>query len=283
MLALTSHTTHSTPQALHLEDDSTHSRDYRDQDLLAAIESDSTTFKMADGTSIPVSWKFRETYTNEYTAEQPPNPQIQEAVIDEMRYFNDVVWEGVPLAQAHADAQGKVLNGRWVFCNKGDLAEPDCRVRYVACELNLQDDLSYFAATPPLEAKRLLLSQWASQRQRDGKRLQLHVADAKRLTLTVVRQEACIYDSQKNLAWAATSWVNSCGVAMERETLLAYGRLSLPTRSLAWALFREKRAPAASFTRNGASLWLSTGTTSLHRVRQICWTNMRLRFKRISM
>ena len=73
-----------------------------------------------------------------------------------------------------------MLNGRWVLCNKGDLLAPDCRARFVACEVNVGDDLSFFAATPPLEAKRLLLSQWATQRTRKGKRLQLHFADAKK-------------------------------------------------------------------------------------------------------
>ena len=67
-----------------------------------------------------------------------------------------------------------------MLSNKGDNAEPDCRARYVACEIATHEDPSFFAATPPLEAKRLLMSQWASERHRDGERLQLHFADAKK-------------------------------------------------------------------------------------------------------
>ena len=51
--------------------------------------------------------------------------------------------EGVDIQDARADVDGKILNGRWVLCNKSDLETPDCRARYVACELNLQDDVSY--------------------------------------------------------------------------------------------------------------------------------------------
>ena len=89
------------------------------------------------------------------------------------------MWEGVSVAEARGDKDGKLLNGRWVLCNKGDTAVPDCRARYVACEIATEADVSYFAATPPLEAKRLLMSQWASGRTRRGERLQLQFSDAK--------------------------------------------------------------------------------------------------------
>ena len=62
--------------------------------------------------------------------------------MDEMAYFNEHVWEGVDIQEARADAEGKVLNGRWVLCNKSALENPDCRARYVACELNLHDDIN---------------------------------------------------------------------------------------------------------------------------------------------
>ena len=67
-----------------------------------------------------------------------------------MSYFNQNVWEGVTSEQARADESGKILNGRWVLCNKGDVDAPDCRARYVACELAAHEDASFFAATLPL-------------------------------------------------------------------------------------------------------------------------------------
>ena len=109
-----------------------------------------------------------------------PAPHNHEAIVDELTYFNDVVWEGVSVAEARADPNGKLLAGRWVTSNKGDLQAPDCRARYVACELNLADDISFFAATPPLEAKRLLMSQWATERRRGDERLQLHFSDVRK-------------------------------------------------------------------------------------------------------
>ena len=88
---------------------------------------------------------------------------IHAAIVDELDYFNTTVWEGVTLDEARRDPEGKILNGRFVTSNKGDLRKPECRDRYVACETNTHDDVSFFAATPPLEAKRLLRSQWATE------------------------------------------------------------------------------------------------------------------------
>ena len=106
--------------------------------------------------------------------------QVHEAIGDELSYCNANVWGGVSLADAHKDTEGKVLNGSWVLRNNGDVADPDVRARYVACETNTSDDLSDVAATPPLEANRLPMPQWMSQRTRDGERLQIHCADARK-------------------------------------------------------------------------------------------------------
>ena len=71
----------------------------------------------------------------------------------------------------------KVIGGRWVVCSKGDLDHPKIRCRWVATEINTGDDLSYYAATPPLEAKRLLFSKFAHQRKSQGPNLQLSFCD----------------------------------------------------------------------------------------------------------
>ena len=65
------------------------------------------------------------------------------------------------------------------MCNKGDLASPDCRARFVACEIHTYDDAAFFAATSPLEAKRVLFSQFATERTRGGQPLKLHFSDAR--------------------------------------------------------------------------------------------------------
>ena len=71
---------------------------------------------------------------------------------------------------------------RWVNCNKGDLTNPDVRCRLVAQEVNHGDGPTdaFYAATPPLEAKRLLFSQWATERKRDGQNLKLSFVDIRK-------------------------------------------------------------------------------------------------------
>ena len=130
--------------------------------------------------NLKTDWCFKDRYCDEYTMEPLPQEQIRDAIVDELSYFNDNVWLGVDVDEAKADAEGKILSGRWVLSNKGDNAAPDCRARYVACEVHTYDDTAFFAATPPLEAKRILLSQFASQISRGGPPLQLHFSDAKK-------------------------------------------------------------------------------------------------------
>ena len=56
------------------------------------------------------------------------------------------------------EVNGKAIGSRWVNCNKNDQADPDVRCRLVGQEVNLFADESFYAATPPLEAKRLIFS-----------------------------------------------------------------------------------------------------------------------------
>ena len=67
-----------------------------------------------------------------------------------------------------------------MISNKGDATAPDVRARYVAQEVNTHDDASFYAATPPLESKRMLFSQWATERSRGGQRLQLSFIDVRK-------------------------------------------------------------------------------------------------------
>jgi hypothetical protein len=51
---------------------------------------------------------------------------------------------------------------KWVDTNKGDKEKPEYRCRLVEKEIKKDKREDLFAAMPPLEAKRLLLSLWAS-------------------------------------------------------------------------------------------------------------------------
>ena len=69
------------------------------------------------------------------------------------------VWELVPMEQALADPDGKVIGSRWVNCNKNDINNPDIRCPLVAQEIDLHHDDSFYATTPRLEAKRIFFSE----------------------------------------------------------------------------------------------------------------------------
>ena len=53
----------------------------------------------------------------------------------------------------------KVVGGRWVDVDKGDLQRPDYRSRFVAKEINTGYEEGLYASTPPLEALRWMLSE----------------------------------------------------------------------------------------------------------------------------
>ena len=75
------------------------------------------------------------------------------------------------------------LRGKWVDVNKGDAARPLVRSRYVAMEIAACKDDLFFAATPPLEALRLLLSHAASGRSHGRGGRKMLVMDARKAHL----------------------------------------------------------------------------------------------------
>ena len=79
--------------------------------------------------------RFRDVYKDEYTGEKLPEKLVRAAIIDELRYFCEVVWEGVPKDKASTEDDYKLIRGRCVFCNKGDDKEPDVRAMLVAIEV----------------------------------------------------------------------------------------------------------------------------------------------------
>ena len=124
---------------------------------------------------------FKTIYRDEYTGEIIPYSLVKQAMAEEMSYFNSTVWQAVDHQAAKGKADFKLIRTRWVVCNKGDTHHPDVRARLVACEINDQKSDAFFAGTPPLEAKKLLCSQFGSRRWlASGKPLALSVVDIKR-------------------------------------------------------------------------------------------------------
>ena len=86
----------------------------------------------------------------------------------------------MPLEDVLKDPEAKIVGSRWVICTKNDPSNPDIRARLVAQEVNTHADHAFFAATPPLESKRMLFSQWSTERTREGAPLKLSFVDIRK-------------------------------------------------------------------------------------------------------
>ena len=78
-------------------------------------------------------------------------------VVDEMG-----AWELRPIAECIEVTGKKPVKVRWVDVNKGDDDTPNVRCRIVAKDFNVDKRPDLFAATPPLEYLRYLVSRCAS-------------------------------------------------------------------------------------------------------------------------
>ena len=106
------------------------------------------------------AWSFA---WDDTSGEQLDPDEVRRARATEMDYINGRgVWRKVPRSLASRNGW-KVIDTRWIDVNKGDHQTPNYRSRLVAKEFNdgAQDGL--FAATPPLEALRLLISDAATE------------------------------------------------------------------------------------------------------------------------
>ena len=151
---------------------------YRAEDLIMETKNLSVKFKHLNGKMDMSKLVFKNVNKDEYTGEELPIGHVRNAMLDELEYFCDKVWVGVPLDVAQRDPDGKMIGSRWVNCNKNDVNDPDVRCRLVAQEINLHADESFFAATPPLEAKRLLFSEFSSRVKSED--LQISFVDVKK-------------------------------------------------------------------------------------------------------
>ena len=119
---------------------------------------------LVGGGNLPIEYSaenFKRVYTDEYTGEELPLHLVRAAMEEELEYFNAHVWDAVDRKFAYKTEDFKLVRMRWVICNKGDDKEYDVRARLVACEVNTFKTDEYFASTPPLEAKKLLFSEYA--------------------------------------------------------------------------------------------------------------------------
>jgi hypothetical protein len=136
-------------------------------------------------------WLYDGTFYDDMSGDYLPKELVVAARRLEMDFFwQKNVYDKVPIAEAW-DRTGKApIPVKWVDTNKGDSQNPEVRSRLVAKEFNRYKDNELYAATPPLEALRLLISEAATIRRGAGRRKLLFVdarrayfnADATRLT-----------------------------------------------------------------------------------------------------
>ena len=100
------------------------------------------------------------------------------------------------MAEAKKSGMGKFIQGRWLDINKGDKDRPDDRSRFVGKEFNTGSNPELFAATPPLEALKLILGHAASRKAEgahvmmsDVKRAYFHAKAKREIYVQLPRED----------------------------------------------------------------------------------------------
>ena len=120
------------------------------------------------------------------TGEELPPHLTRAARREELAFMSDwKVWEEVSVQEWWNTTGKPPLGGKWVDVNKGDDQNPLVRSRYVAMEIAKKTGkcVDFFAATPPLETLRLVLSRVASNRSHGRGGRKLLVIDARKAHL----------------------------------------------------------------------------------------------------
>ena len=89
--------------------------------------------------------------------------KVQQARMEEVDYVRGMrLYDKVPIAECRVRTGRNPISVRWIDINTGDEAQPNYRSRLVARETNTCKRDDSFAATPPLEALKLILSMTAT-------------------------------------------------------------------------------------------------------------------------
>ena len=134
-------------------------------------------------------------FWDEITHESLPADLTRAARQEELEFMNDwQVWDVVPTSECRARTGKSPLKGKWVDVNKGDRERPIIRCRWVAKEFATYKSAEFFAATPPLEALRMLVSHAASGRQNGLGGRKLLVIDARKAHLHAMAEREVYVD-----------------------------------------------------------------------------------------
>ena len=103
-------------------------------------------------------------FWDDITGENLNPEEVRIAREEELNFMEDwEVWELVPISTCWSRTGKKPLGGRWVDHNKGDKKNPVVRCRWVAKDIAKYSTDEFYAATPPLEALRMLCSRSATK------------------------------------------------------------------------------------------------------------------------
>ncbi len=117
---------------------------------------------------------------DEITGAILPPLLVQQARAEELKFMSEWgVWERAPISACWQETGRAPIGSKWVDVNKGDAVKPLIRSRFVVKEIATYKSDDFFAATPPLEAFRLLLSLAASA----GEDTKVEVLDARKAHL----------------------------------------------------------------------------------------------------
>ena len=102
------------------------------------------------------------------------NPElVMKARREEIEYVRKMnLYTKVPISQCYEITKKAPISIRWIDINKGDKERPNYRSRVVAREINTHKREDLFAATPPLEALKTIISITASGNK--GERLMVN-------------------------------------------------------------------------------------------------------------
>ncbi len=183
------------------------------------------------------AWPAPEVY-DEITGAALPPELVRQARAEEIKFMIDWgVWERALVTDCWRETGKQPIGSKWVDVNKGDAANPQIRSRFVVQEIATYKTDDFFAATPPLESLRLLLSLAASE----GQDIKVEVLDARKAHLHAFAERTVF--TQLPPEEAAAGY---CA----RLVRCLYGTRDAPKR---WEAFLAEQLVALGFSKGRAS------------------------------
>ena len=146
------------------------------------VESEGDQFRVQDGQACLKQYSAE--CWDAITSEPLPADLSSAALQEEPSFMNSLkVWHVVPVAQCLIRTGRKPIEGTCVDVNRGDRVRPVIRCRWVAKGFATYKSAEFFAATPPLEALRMMISHAASGRTHGFNGRKLLAIDARKAHL----------------------------------------------------------------------------------------------------